>query len=147
MPLVVTGFTPDANGFAVRFNHAIDPSVIDLSTGPGIAGADVIVVGRLVGQLTGTHHARRDLHGFVVPAHRRAAPVRPLRRDGSRAARSASTTVRQRSTAMRTAPRAMPTSRPFDRRLGTGIVGSPAGLHARPRPGGERAGHAGRASR
>jgi hypothetical protein len=73
MPLVVTGFTPDANGFAVRFNHAIDPSVIDLSTGPGIAGADVIVVGQLVGQLTGSITLDADLRGFVF--QRTGAPL------------------------------------------------------------------------
>jgi hypothetical protein len=64
-PLVVTTFTHDADGFTVRFNHAVDPSVINLSSGPGVADADVLLTGRLVGGVAGTITLDDDLHGFT----------------------------------------------------------------------------------
>ncbi|TCO80767.1 intein/RHS repeat-associated protein [Plasticicumulans lactativorans] len=52
-PLQVTGFTPDASGFAVRFNQAFDAGVIELRDGAG-GPADVSVQGAASGPVAGT---------------------------------------------------------------------------------------------
>jgi VCBS repeat-containing protein len=66
VPLQVVSFTPDCNGFGVRFNHAFSPEVINLYSGgvsPAIA-ADVLVRGASRGLVNGSLLFDADGMGF-----------------------------------------------------------------------------------
>jgi hypothetical protein len=65
--LSVESFTATATGFQVRFDHAFDPSRINLAVGPGQSAADtdIAIVGDLVGALTGSVVLDADNRGFT----------------------------------------------------------------------------------
>gem|GEM_PF-3421131 len=64
--LSVESFTATATGFRVRFDHAYDPSRINLAVGPGRSAADtdIKIVGDLVGALSGNVVLDADNRGF-----------------------------------------------------------------------------------
>ena len=74
-PLLVSAFSVQSDGFAVRFNHPFDPDVIDLTVSPGqsSADADVQISGALVGALTGSLILDADHQGFTFT--RSGAPL------------------------------------------------------------------------
>jgi hypothetical protein len=65
--LSVESFTATATGFQVRFDHAFDPSRINLAVGPGQSAADtdIEIVGDLVGAVSGNVVLDADNRGFT----------------------------------------------------------------------------------
>jgi hypothetical protein len=65
-PLQVTGFGFNCNGFAVRFNEAFDPTVINLydSALAGLGSADVTLTGATAGAVRGSLLPDADHQGF-----------------------------------------------------------------------------------
>src|SRR5262249_52735472 len=65
--LVVQSFAPTPSGFKIRFNHAFDPTSLNLTSAADqpMGGPDVSLVGSKVGKISGSIVLDSDLQGFT----------------------------------------------------------------------------------